>query len=120
MIRRRELNRDVVPFFTRFGRRATIRTMQTKLIKTGDSAAIPISKAMLTQAGLGEEVNVVLEGRSIVITSPRKPREGWAEEARKIAAAGEDRLLIPDVFEDEDLGDWDHDGFSDYGSKESG
>ena len=94
--------------------------MQTKLIKTGDSAAIPISKAMLTQAGLGEEVNVVLEGRSIVITSPRKPREGWAEEARKIAAAGEDRLLIPDVFEDEDLGDWDHDGFSDYGSKESG
>ena len=84
--------------------------MQAKLIKTGESRAVAIPDAMLQQAGLGEEIEIALEGRSIVITSGRDPREGWAEAAREIVAAGEDKLLIPDVFEDEDLGDWTHDG----------
>ena len=88
--------------------------MQTKLIKKGGSSAIPIPEAMLVKAGLGEEVEVALDGRAIVITSSRNPREGWAEAAKQIAAAGEDKLLIPDIFEDEDL-----DTMGD-GSKEAG
>ena len=35
-------------------------------------------------------------------------RKGWAEAFQEMAKNGDDELIIPDVFEDEDLnnGDW--------------
>jgi hypothetical protein len=33
------------------------------------------------------------------------PRKNWAEAAKQMRLAGDDQLLTPDVFEDEDL-DW--------------
>ena len=34
------------------------------------------------------------------------PRQGWAEAAKQMAQEGDDELLIPDFFEDEDLSWW--------------
>jgi antitoxin MazE len=44
--------------------------------------------------------------RAKTTISGKNPRKGWAESAAKIAAAGDDKLLIPDVLEDENFDDW--------------
>lgn len=33
-------------------------------------------------------------------------REDWSEAFQEMAKNGNDELIIPDVFEDEDLSDW--------------
>lgn len=35
-----------------------------------------------------------------------KPREGWDEAFKQMHENGDDELLIPDIFEDEDLSEW--------------
>jgi antitoxin MazE len=45
----------------------------------------------------------MIEGEKIVIE--QHPRAGWAEAFQRIAELGEDKLLIPDVFEDETFDD---------------
>lgn len=49
-------------------------------------------------------VNITLEGENIVIKV--EPRQGWATAAMKAHEQQEDNLLIPDVFEDDNLEDW--------------
>jgi hypothetical protein len=47
------------------------------------------------------------EGSSLVITKPaRKPREGWKEGLRKMAEAGDDKLMMdfPNRF---DVEEWE-------------
>jgi hypothetical protein len=39
--------------------------------------------------------------------APRSPRKGWAGAAAKMAASGDDGLLIPDVLEDENFEEWE-------------
>ncbi len=35
-----------------------------------------------------------------------RPRKDWPEAFQKMAKNGDDQLIIPDVFEDEDFKDW--------------
>ena len=39
----------------------------------------------------------------IPIVVKSEPRQGWAKAAKEMAQIGDDELLMPDVFEDEDL-----------------
>jgi antitoxin MazE len=43
-----------------------------------------------------------------IVISPIKEQKriGWAEAFQEMAKNGDDELLIPDVFEDEDFKDW--------------
>ena len=63
----------------------------------GNSKGILIPKAMLAQAGL-EDVSfadVAVENGAIVLRKPENSvREGWAQAAAAIAAAGHDALLL--------------------------
>lgn len=36
----------------------------------------------------------------------QNPREGWDEAFKQMHENGDDELLIPDIFEDEDLSEW--------------
>ena len=42
----------------------------------------------------------------IPVVTKSKPRQGWAEAAKEMAQIGDDALLMPVVFEDEDLSWW--------------
>ncbi len=46
---------------------------------------------------------VVAENKKSAVAPPRK---GWAAAAKKAHAAGEDKLMIADVLEDEKMEDW--------------
>ena len=67
--------------------------MKSRLIRIGNSRGIRLPKPLIEEAGLQEEVEVRIRGNALVITSPRRPRAGWAEAARQMRERGDDRLL---------------------------
>jgi antitoxin MazE len=54
---------------------------------------VRLPRALLEEAGLGEDVVLRASPGRIVIESARAPRAGWAEAAKAMHAAGEDQLL---------------------------
>ena len=77
--------------------------MNAKIIKRGNSHGICIPRTSLAEAGLNGAVEMQQEGQDVVILPRQNPREGWAEQAEKLAAMGEDESLIEPLFEDEEI-----------------
>lgn len=70
--------------------------MKIAIRRLGNSRGVIIPKPMLEQAGLKREADVVVENDAIVLRRPRKrTRQGWAEASRRLAEAGDDRLVWP-------------------------
>jgi antitoxin MazE len=67
--------------------------MKTRIIRIGNSQGIRIPKSFLKQAGLAQEVELEAQDKKIVIRSARRPRQGWDEASRQIAACRLDPLL---------------------------
>jgi antitoxin MazE len=81
--------------------------MKARLVPIGNSRGIRIPKSILKHCEMSDEVNVAVEGRQIILSpSIDQPRKGWRDAAAKMAAAGDDELLLPDAFEDEPTLDW--------------
>jgi antitoxin MazE len=71
--------------------------MITQIRRVGNSRGIIIPKPMLEEAGLEEQAEIALERGAIVLRKPRRdPRQGWAEASRKVAEAGDDKLIWPE------------------------
>ena len=74
-----------------------MKAIHVSIRRIGNSQGIVIPKPILAQLGLnGEtEAEMTLEGGALVLRRPASPaRQGWAEAARKIAAAGDDALVM--------------------------
>ena len=67
--------------------------MKTKLVPIGNSRGVRLPKPMIRDAGLGDEVDIQVRNGTILITSVRNPRVGWAEAAGRMHDLQEDRLL---------------------------
>nr|WP_287939544.1 AbrB/MazE/SpoVT family DNA-binding domain-containing protein [Algoriphagus sp.] len=80
--------------------------MEANIIKIGNSKGVRLSKTILEKYEIGEKVEVILEKDQIILRPIKQPRQGWAEAFKKMHENGDDELLIPDVFEDEDLEEW--------------
>ena len=70
--------------------------MKARIIKIGNSQGIRIPKVLLEQTGLGEEVELEVQGEQIVIRPAARPRRRWEEAFRSMAQHGDDRLLDGD------------------------
>ena len=66
--------------------------MRISLVNIGNSQGIRLPKAVIEQAGLTEELDLEVNGDSIIIRPRRHPREAWAEAAAACHEAGADRL----------------------------
>jgi antitoxin MazE len=71
--------------------------MKTRIIRIGNSRGIRIPKPLLEQIGSLDEVEIHVEGDSLVVCPIKKPRAGWTEAFQEMARRGEDKLLDPDV-----------------------
>ena len=67
--------------------------MKSRLVRIGNSRGIRLSKPVIEQARLAEEVEVDVRDGAVVITSARSPRAGWADAARLMRGNSEDVLL---------------------------
>jgi antitoxin MazE len=66
--------------------------MRSRLSRIGNSRGVRLPKPLVEEAGLREEVEIHIRGNALVITSPSRPRAGWAEAARQMRERGDDRL----------------------------
>ena len=80
--------------------------MEVSVIKIGNSKGIRLSKTLLDKYNIQDTVEVILEKGQIVIKPLSRPRKGWEEAFKKMAESGDDKLLINDVFDDENLEEW--------------
>jgi antitoxin MazE len=78
--------------------------MHGAIRKMGNSSAIIIPKPLLTEVGLkvGDSVELTIEDGRIVIEALKRPRAGWAEDARRITEAGDDGLVLGEFGNDGD------------------
>jgi len=80
--------------------------MDIQVIKIGNSKGIILSKTILEKYQIKDELEITLGEDQFTLKPKKRLREGWAEASKKMAKLGEDKLMIPDVFEDEKLDEW--------------
>lgn len=76
--------------------------MRTSLRKVGNSRGVIIPAALLAACEMGEEVDIRLEGKNLLIAPIRAPRTGWFEGYQPEADA-EPLAVLPI---DEGNGEW--------------
>jgi antitoxin MazE len=81
--------------------------MKTRIVQIGNSQGVRIPKPLLEQTGLRGEVELGVQNGAIVISSAKKPREGWAEAFREMAKRGDDKLLDPEFANAWDEEEWE-------------
>lgn len=77
--------------------------MEVSIRKMGNSQGILIPKPILAQVGLEGTADLQVRDGVIEIRPVRRnPREGWAEDARRLASEGDDALVWPEVANEQD------------------
>ncbi len=67
--------------------------MKARLIRIGNSRGVRLPKPVIEEAGLQEDVELQVRGNTVVIGPRKRPRVGWAEAAKRMREAADDRLL---------------------------
>lgn len=80
--------------------------MEVSVIKIGNSRGIRLSKTILEKYKIKDTVDLILESGQIIIKPLSKPRRGWEKAFKNMAKNEDDKLLMNDVFEDENLEEW--------------
>ena len=80
--------------------------METSIIKIGNSKGLRLSKTILEKYNIKEKVEIILEKGQIILRPIEKPRKNWDIEFKKMRLNDDDWLLMNDVFEDENLEEW--------------
>ncbi|MGC9355993.1 MAG: AbrB/MazE/SpoVT family DNA-binding domain-containing protein [Mariniphaga sp.] len=65
-----------------------------------------MSKTLLDRYNIKDSVDLIMDKGQIILKPISKPRKGWEKAFEKMAENGDDKLLIDDVFDDENLEEW--------------
>ena len=77
--------------------------MLTTIRRLGNSQGVLIPKPLLQQIGLEDKAEMRVEGDALVLRRPKAaPRSNWAEASRRLAATGDDALVLPDFANEAD------------------
>jgi antitoxin MazE len=77
-----------------------MKAVHISIRRIGNSQGVVIPKPVLMQVGLNGETSaeMTVEGGALVLRrSGGPPRAGWAEAAKRIAAAGDDALVMGEL-----------------------
>ncbi len=80
--------------------------MEVSIIQIGNSKGLRISKSILERYNITDRIEMILEKGQIILRPIHEPRKGWEEAFIKMHSRGEDQLLIDDVFDDENIDEW--------------
>jgi antitoxin MazE len=81
--------------------------MKSTIRNIGNSKGIIIPQNFLKECYIEDEVNIEIRDNHIIISAAKDvKRKGWTEAFQEMAKNGDDQLIIPDVFNDEDIHDW--------------
>jgi antitoxin MazE len=67
--------------------------MKARIVRIGNSQGVRIPKPLIEEAGLDGDVEIRVHNKTLVISPLRRPRQGWSEEFKAMAASGDDSLV---------------------------
>ncbi len=80
--------------------------METAIIKIGNSKGLRLSKTILDKYNIKDKVEIILEMGQIILKPIESPRENWEVAFEKMNSKGDDKMLMNDVFNDENFEEW--------------
>ena len=80
--------------------------MEISIIKIGNSKGLRLSKTILEKYNIKDKVELILEKGQIILKPIVKPRKDWEKSFEKMRQNNDDKLLMNDVFDDENLDEW--------------
>lgn len=80
--------------------------MEVSVIKIGNSRGIRLSKTIIERYNIRDTVEMILDKGHIIIKPLGRPRKGWDKAFMEMHANGDDKLIMPDIFEEENLEEW--------------
>ncbi|OJV36916.1 MAG: MazF family transcriptional regulator [Bacteroidales bacterium 36-12] len=80
--------------------------MEISIVKIGNSRGFRLSKTLLEKYQIKDKVELILEKSHIIIKPVVEPRKGWDLKFKNMHEHGDDELVIGDVFDDENMEDW--------------
>ena len=80
--------------------------METAIIKIGNSKGLRLSKTILDKYNIKDKVEIILELGQIVLKPIQAPRNNWETAFEKMNKEGDDKMLMNDVFKDENFEEW--------------
>ena len=80
--------------------------MQLSIIDIGNSKGIRLKKTLLEKYDIRDKVELILEKGRIILKPIPKPRQRWEKAFQQMHANSDDKLLINDIFPDENLEEW--------------
>ncbi|MBU3715338.1 MAG: AbrB/MazE/SpoVT family DNA-binding domain-containing protein [Ferruginibacter sp.] len=80
--------------------------MNVSLISIGNSKGIRLPKAVLEKYNIQDTVELILEKGYLILKPKSEARKGWEKAFKKMHDNGDDKLIVPDVFGDENLEEW--------------
>lgn len=80
--------------------------MKTPVIQIGNSKGLRLSKTILKQYGIVDEVELIFEKEQIVLKPISAPKTNWETAFEQMRQNNDDTALIPDVFEEENTEEW--------------
>ena len=80
--------------------------MELPIIQIGNSKGFRLSKTLIEKYNIKDKVELILEKEYIVLKPISQPRKDWEKAFKEMNEKGDDQLLFNDVFEDENLEEW--------------
>ena len=80
--------------------------MDLSIIQIGNSKGIRLTKTIIEKYNLIDTVELLLEKDFIILKPKTLPRKNWEKSFKKMHDKGDDKSLIADFFEDENLEEW--------------
>jgi antitoxin MazE len=80
--------------------------MELSIIQIGNSKGFRLSKTLIEKYNIKDKVELILEKGYIILKPISKPRKDWEQAFKEMNKNGEDQLLFDDVFENENLEEW--------------
>jgi antitoxin MazE len=81
--------------------------MRARIVRIGSSRGIRFPRSLIQKAGVGEDVEIVVRGNSLVISPTSHPRAGWSDAFRDMVAHGDDALIDESLPTRWDKSEWE-------------
>lgn len=80
--------------------------MEIAIIKIGNSKGLRLSKTIMEKYNIKDKVELILEKDQIIIKAIEEPRKDWENAFKNMRRNNDDKLLMNDVFDDENFDEW--------------
>jgi antitoxin MazE len=82
-------------------------TVRSKIVKIGNSRGIRIPRTLLEQAGLTDEVELMVDGDRLIIHSAQTARQDWGAQFARMAEQGDDAMINETISNEWDEQEWE-------------